>query len=181
MISSFFHTFACLSGATSVILSAYGHHALKGRSSFRESCPHRRKSAGDKKLPVARVLEREGKADNASHFEFAEASSWDKAILYQLIHSVALLSISSSPSFVASLTKSKGLGGSGFPPSDSKTSYHNFAGGAFITGIGLFSGSIYGLCLTKEGHAIRKVLGPATPIGGLAFIAGWLALALAGA
>lgn len=112
--------------------------------------------------------------------ESAEASSWDKAVLYQLIHSVALFSISSSPDFVASLSKSKSLSGSGFPPSDSsKSAYQHFAAGAFSTGIILFSGSIYGLCLTKEGQSIRKILGPATPLGGVAFIAGWLALALA--
>ena len=40
----------------------------------------------------------------------------------------------------------------------------------------IFSGSIYGLCLLPAGHALRKVLGPATPMGGLLFIAGWLSL-----
>jgi uncharacterized membrane protein YgdD (TMEM256/DUF423 family) len=50
---------------------------------------------------------------------------------------------------------------------------------AFATGITLFSGSIYGLCLTSadSGNAFRKVLGPATPFGGMALIAGWVALA----
>lgn len=54
-----------------------------------------------------------------------------------------------------------------------------FASCAFATGIVLFSGSIYGLCTLAAGHPLRKVLGPATPFGGLSFMAGWLALAYA--
>jgi uncharacterized membrane protein YgdD (TMEM256/DUF423 family) len=46
------------------------------------------------------------------------------------------------------------------------------AGWAFCIGIVLFSGSIYGLVLGAP-----RWLGPVTPIGGLAFIAGWLVLA----
>jgi uncharacterized membrane protein YgdD (TMEM256/DUF423 family) len=45
------------------------------------------------------------------------------------------------------------------------------AGVLFIAGILLFSGSLYGLAL---GGA--RWLGPVTPLGGLAFLAGWLAL-----
>ncbi len=48
------------------------------------------------------------------------------------------------------------------------------AGWAFALGIVLFSGSLYGLAL--NGPAI---LGPVTPLGGLCFIVGWLALAAA--
>lgn len=50
---------------------------------------------------------------------------------------------------------------------------------AFATGITLFSGSIYGLCLTKPDNSVRKILGPVTPLGGLSMIAGWLLLAYA--
>lgn len=45
-------------------------------------------------------------------------------------------------------------------------------GWAFQIGIVLFSGSLYALALTDV-----KVLGAITPIGGLAFLAGWLWLA----
>lgn len=45
---------------------------------------------------------------------------------------------------------------------------------AFILGILLFSGSLYGLALTGW-----KVLGPITPLGGLFFIIAWLSLAVA--
>lgn len=48
------------------------------------------------------------------------------------------------------------------------------ASGLFLAGIALFSGSLYALVLTDVG-----VLGAVAPLGGLAFIAGWLALATA--
>jgi uncharacterized membrane protein YgdD (TMEM256/DUF423 family) len=46
------------------------------------------------------------------------------------------------------------------------------AGWIFQAGIVVFSGSLYALALTDV-----KVLGAITPIGGLAFLAGWLWLA----
>lgn len=46
------------------------------------------------------------------------------------------------------------------------------AGWAFVVGIVIFSGSLYTLVLT--GH---RWLGAVTPIGGVAFIAGWALLA----
>lgn len=46
-----------------------------------------------------------------------------------------------------------------------------WAGGLFIAGTVLFSGSLYLLALTGS-----RWLGAVTPVGGLAFIAGWLAL-----
>jgi uncharacterized membrane protein YgdD (TMEM256/DUF423 family) len=45
------------------------------------------------------------------------------------------------------------------------------AGWLFAAGILLFCGSLYGLALLDW-----KWLGPVTPLGGLAFIAGWLCL-----
>jgi uncharacterized membrane protein YgdD (TMEM256/DUF423 family) len=47
-----------------------------------------------------------------------------------------------------------------------------WAGWLFVAGIALFSGSLYALVLSDV-----KGLGVVTPIGGLAFIGGWLALA----
>ena len=47
------------------------------------------------------------------------------------------------------------------------------AGWAFTLGILLFSGSLYAMALT--GHT---KLGAITPVGGLAFIAGWILLAV---
>jgi uncharacterized membrane protein YgdD (TMEM256/DUF423 family) len=50
------------------------------------------------------------------------------------------------------------------------------AGWCFIAGIALFSGSLYALALTGV-----TVLGAITPLGGLAFLAGWACLSIAAA
>ncbi len=47
-----------------------------------------------------------------------------------------------------------------------------FAAWLFVAGIVLFSGSLYALALT----GVRS-LGAVTPVGGLAFLGGWVALA----
>lgn len=50
------------------------------------------------------------------------------------------------------------------------------AGIAFIAGVIIFSGSLYALSLTGI-----KILGAVTPLGGVAFLVGWIALGVAGA
>lgn len=51
---------------------------------------------------------------------------------------------------------------------------------SFITGILLFSGSLYLLTFLKiQGSTAVRFVGPVTPLGGLFFIAGWLLLLLA--
>jgi uncharacterized membrane protein YgdD (TMEM256/DUF423 family) len=47
------------------------------------------------------------------------------------------------------------------------------AGGLFVAGIFIFSGSLYLLALTET-----RWLGAITPLGGLAFLAGWACLAI---
>jgi uncharacterized membrane protein YgdD (TMEM256/DUF423 family) len=49
-----------------------------------------------------------------------------------------------------------------------------WAGWLFVAGTVLFSGSLYALALTGV-----RALGAVTPLGGVAFIAGWIALAVA--
>ncbi|HEY4062881.1 MAG TPA: DUF423 domain-containing protein [Puia sp.] len=54
-----------------------------------------------------------------------------------------------------------------------------WAGNCFITGIILFSGSLYALTALKIAENTHlKLVGIATPLGGLFFIAGWLFLYL---
>jgi uncharacterized membrane protein YgdD (TMEM256/DUF423 family) len=48
------------------------------------------------------------------------------------------------------------------------------AGALFLAGVALFSGSLYALALGAP-----RGLGAVTPIGGLAFLLGWLSLAVA--
>ena len=81
---------------------------------------------------------------------------WETGTKYQMYHALALM-------LVAILL-------SRFPNSTLLI----VAGYAFIGGVFIFSGSLYALTLTGI-----KWLGAITPIGGLAFIIGWLCLALA--
>ncbi len=48
-------------------------------------------------------------------------------------------------------------------------------GYAFLGGTALFSGSLYAMTLTE-----KRWLGAITPVGGVMFIAGWIALGLTG-
>ncbi len=75
---------------------------------------------------------------------------WETAVRYHLVHAVALLAIALSP-HAAALRSASWL---------------------FAAGIALFSGSLYALALGGP-----RVLGPITPLGGLALIAGWLWIA----
>lgn len=52
--------------------------------------------------------------------------------------------------------------------------FTTWAGVLFVAGIVLFSGSLYLLSLTGA-----RTFGPITPIGGLAFLAGWVSLGVA--
>lgn len=81
---------------------------------------------------------------------------YQTAVLYHLIHGLGLLAVG----WIATLKPAERLPG--------------YAGWAFVIGVVLFSGSLYLLSVT----GIKK-LGMITPLGGLAFLLGWLFLALA--
>jgi uncharacterized membrane protein YgdD (TMEM256/DUF423 family) len=51
-----------------------------------------------------------------------------------------------------------------------------YAGNCFITGIILFSGSLYTLTILRAADMSFDKIGIVTPLGGLFFIAGWLSL-----
>jgi len=74
--------------------------------------------------------------------------TWQTAVLYQLVHSVALLALGGWP------------GTSRLRP---------WIARCWTAGIVLFSGSLYWLALGGP-----KLLGPITPIGGLALLGGWM-------
>jgi uncharacterized membrane protein YgdD (TMEM256/DUF423 family) len=78
---------------------------------------------------------------------------FETAARYQMYHALALLA--------ASRMASRRCG--------------RLAGWMFAVGIVLFSGSLYVLALSGV-----RWLGAITPLGGAAFLAGWVALALAG-
>ncbi|HET9429660.1 MAG TPA: DUF423 domain-containing protein [Chitinophagaceae bacterium] len=84
--------------------------------------------------------------------------SFQTGAQYQMYHSLALLAV--------------GILYEKFPNRWLKS-----AGYCFLTGIALFSGSLYLLTLLNiQGSEAVKFVGPITPIGGLFFIAGWLCL-----
>ncbi len=79
---------------------------------------------------------------------------FETGVRYQMIHGLAL--------FVVAWLSER------FP-----SSLISAAGWCFLSGIILFSGSLYVLSLTGV-----KAWGAVTPIGGLAFLSGWLCLVL---
>lgn len=83
-------------------------------------------------------------------------SVFQTGVQYQMYHALALLG-------VAILIRVSNGG-----------AWFQAAGWLFVAGILLFSGSLYGLALGGP-----RWLGPVTPVGGLCFLVGWLALALA--
>eukprot|EP00029_Vermamoeba_vermiformis_P005933 TRINITY_DN2199_c0_g1_i1.p1 TRINITY_DN2199_c0_g1~~TRINITY_DN2199_c0_g1_i1.p1 ORF type:complete len:117 (+),score=8.58 TRINITY_DN2199_c0_g1_i1:26-376(+) len=83
--------------------------------------------------------------------DVALIKNWETAVLYHFIHSFGMLAVAMSPR-------------------TPKT-----AGYAFLGGTALFSGSLYAMTLTEQ-----RWLGAITPVGGVMFIAGWIALGLTG-
>lgn len=79
---------------------------------------------------------------------------YQTAVLYHLVHGLGLLAVG-----WLSMARPSALVG--------------WAGWAFAAGIVLFSGSLYALSVTGI-----KPLGVITPLGGLAFLIGWLLLAV---
>jgi len=77
---------------------------------------------------------------------------FETAARYQMYHALAMV--------LAGVIATRGLAGAGT------------AGWIFQVGIVVFSGSLYALALTDV-----KVLGAITPLGGIAFLAGWTWLA----
>ena len=77
--------------------------------------------------------------------------TWRTAVLYQLLHAVALLALAGWRT--------------GESDSDRRTAL------CWVTGTVLFSGSLYWLSLGGP-----RWLGPITPLGGLALLTGWLLL-----
>lgn len=78
------------------------------------------------------------------------------AVFYHLIHALGLFFVGWLASYI----------------NDPKLSW---AGMLLIAGIILFSGSLYGFCLTGQ-----KWLVAVTPLGGVAFLAAWLLLVFCG-
>lgn len=98
-------------------------------------------------------------ASHALKSQLSEKSQqiFETGTKYQMYHALALI--------LVSLLLSRVEGGEGLL---------TVAGYAFIAGILLFSGSLYGLSLSEI-----KWFGPITPLGGVAFLVGWGCIAIA--
>lgn len=75
---------------------------------------------------------------------------YEKAVIYQMFHAIALFAVGLLQHLV-------------------KDSSFSLAGWGFFVGVLLFSGSLYLLAITG-----MKWLGAITPIGGVAFLFGWI-------
>ena len=82
---------------------------------------------------------------------------WETAVRYHLVHALALLAVA----WMASRWPSPSL---------------SLAGWLLVVGVAVFSGSLYLMALTGV-----RWLGAVTPIGGLCFLIGWIAVGLIGA
>jgi uncharacterized membrane protein YgdD (TMEM256/DUF423 family) len=94
-------------------------------------------------------------ADSSSYDFEKQKSDWETAARYHLIHAVAVVAV--------------GLASARF-----YSRWLAVAGGLFVAGTLLFSGTLYFIVLTST-----TGLGHAVMVGGLAYLAGWLSLAVA--
>jgi uncharacterized membrane protein YgdD (TMEM256/DUF423 family) len=101
----------------------------------------------------------EGRLQKLGHgSNVAQRMAWfETGVRYHMYHALALVAVAA----IASRA--------------SATTGYSFAAAAFLLGIALFSGSLY--AMTFGDDAWRK-LGMVTPLGGLAFLVGWIALAV---
>ena len=86
--------------------------------------------------------------------ERGTTGAWETAVFYQLVHAVTV--------FVLALKGDR-------PPAAPAGRHRKRAALSWVAGVLLFSGSLYLLALGGP-----RWLGPVTPLGGLALIAGWL-------
>lgn len=85
----------------------------------------------------------------------SDLTIFETAVRYQMYHALALLGVA-------------------FAAQRWPGSLPQWSGWLFVLGIFVFSGSLYLLVLTGQ-----RWMGAVTPLGGVAFIAGWSCLALA--
>lgn len=89
-------------------------------------------------------------------FSEEQLKSFETGVRYQMYHAIVLLVIGFNLNFLSDTEK--------------------WGAWAFITGIFLFSFSIYGLCYSSAKNRKMKFLGPVTPLGGLFLLSGWIFL-----
>ena len=114
-------------------------------------------------MAVAVVLGAFGAHGLRSRVSAERLATWETAVHYHVAHALGLFAVD----LVGLLLRA----GGGAPGAALDA-----AGWLLLAGILLFSGSLYALTLWG-----KRWLGPITPLGGVAWIAGWVALAVAAA
>ena len=97
-------------------------------------------------------------------------SLWNTAVLYHLIHSVAMLGLHVLQVQEQGQQQLQQRSSSRIA-ADGKGDKYQLAGNIMLAGVCMFSGSLYALALDLGPKAI---LGPTTPVGGLLMIGSWL-------
>ena len=149
-LSDQLRTIAAFLGGSGVALGAYGAHGLipKNTSNTSTTMDHQSSTA-------ATVRE-----------------NWKTAVMYQLIHAVSILTISTIVGSKEQQEQNRTIKSttSSCTQSSSAIMMHR-SGQVMAVGTVLFSGSIYLLCLNI---GPKYIWGPTTPIGGMLIIAGWV-------
>jgi uncharacterized membrane protein YgdD (TMEM256/DUF423 family) len=141
-----------LAGGLAVVMGAFAAHSLKDR--LHDIARH---TASSPSAAAAAERNEPPAAARSSVITAAELLAiFETGARYQMYHAIALVLVG----LLANRT-------AGCAP--------QVAGWAFLTGIVLFSGSLYALVLLSNPR-----WGMVTPFGGVAFIVGWMALAVAG-
>ena len=112
-------------------------------------------STGSILLALAVILGAFGAHGLRDRLDAYSMSVYEKAVFYHFIHALGLLMVSFLPrtgTFSELAT--------------------NWVCGLLLAGIVIFSGSLYALAISGN-----RMLGAITPLGGVSFIAAWLALA----
>lgn len=94
-----------------------------------------------------------------SHLDTYSQGIWETAVRYQFWHALGLLALEPLAKHHQAVRAQR---------------LFLLAGRSFFAGVALFSGSLYVLALSGV-----KALGMITPLGGVAFLVGWVALAMA--
>lgn len=87
-------------------------------------------------------------------------NAWKTGVLYQLVHTVALIGTAACAQSTSNATQQRRMG---------------WVARFWVVGIVLFSGSLYVLALGGP-----RIFGPITPLGGLSLMLGWITLLIVG-
>ena len=149
-LSDQLRTIAAFLGGSGVALGAYGAHGL---------------------IPKNTSNTTGTTMDHQSSTAATVRENWKTAVMYQLIHAVSILTISTIVGSKEQQEQNRTLKSTTSGTHSSSAIMMHRSGQVMAVGTVLFSGSIYLLCLNI---GPKYIWGPTTPIGGMLIIAGWV-------